>query len=207
MNMDLLRIATPVHGRVAFEPRGRNRLLIGFHGYAETADANLAEIERIPGIRDWSVAAVQALHPFYSRGGTVIGASWMTSLDRDLAIDDNLNYIRNVLNALPKPTTLVFLGFSQGAAMAARAAAHIDAAGLILLGGDLPADVRNQELPPTLLARGSRDEWYTEEKFKDDLKYFTPARTVVFQGGHEWTDEFCVAAGEFLDGLKGSESA
>jgi hypothetical protein len=90
--------------------------------------------------------------------------------------------------------------------MAARAAAHIPAAGLILLGGDVPPDVRELPLPPLLLARGERDDWYSAEKFKEDLKFVTPEKTLVFDGGHEWTEEFRTAAGEFLATRKRSPS-
>ena len=221
--MNTLQIETSIHGRVLHEARDKDRLLIGFHGYGETADIHLQKLLKIPGIEDWSVAAVQALHPFYSKGGTVIGASWMTRLDRELAIADNINYVRNTVAALPPARTLVFLGFSQGVAMAARAAAHVRCDGLILLGSDIPPDVVERRaprppgadsaaeaaaapLPPILLARGSRDEWYTDEKFKNDLKFVTPARTLVFDGGHEWTDEFRTAAGEFLTSLGRSDA-
>ena len=198
--MDIRTIETTTHGRFLFEERGAERLLVGFHGYGEDAAAHLAELQRIPGIERWSVAAVQALHPFYTRSGAVV-ASWMTSLDRELAIADNVAWVRRVLDALPRPKTLVFAGFSQGAAMAARAAAFsAKADGLIMLGGDVPPDV-DGELPPVLLGRGIRDEWYTDEKFKKDLS-FLEARTrvtrCVFAGGHEWSDEFRAAAGEFL---------
>jgi predicted esterase len=206
MNVNLLQIETTVHGRVLFEERSKDRLLIGFHGYAETAESHLRELERIPGIREWSVAAVQALHPFYSKGGTVIGASWMTSLDRELTIADNINYVRRAVAALPAASTVVFLGFSQGAAMAARAAASIPSAGLILLGGDIPPEVRGAKLPPLFLARGIRDDWYTEEKLNNDLRFVTPERTLLFDGGHEWTDDFRAAAAEFLAGLARSTS-
>jgi predicted esterase len=198
MNVKLLHVETPVHGRVLYEPRSRERLVLGFHGYAETAELHLAELEKIPGIGEWSVAAVQALHPFYVKGGSVVAASWMTSQDRDVAIADNVRYVRNVLAALAPAETVVFLGFSQGVAMAARAAAGIRSAGLILLGSDVPPDVRDAQLPPMLLARGIRDEWYTEEKFKKDLSFVSPTRILEFAGGHEWTDEFRAAAGEFL---------
>ncbi len=206
MTMNVRHIETLIHGRVAFEERDSDCLLVGFHGYGETAEIHLAELQRIPGTGEWSLAAVQALHPFYSKGGTVIGASWMTSLERELAIADNVGYVRRVIAELPAARTLVFIGFSQGAAMAARAAAEIPAAGVILLGGDIPPDVRGRDLPPLLLARGIRDDWYTEEKFNEDLKFFSPARTLVFDGGHEWTDEFRAAAGEFLASLKRSSS-
>ncbi len=204
MTMTIRHIETTVHGRVAFVERDPEHLVVGFHGYGELAEAHLAQLEQIPG--DWSLAAVQALHPFYSKGGTVIGANWMTSLDRELAIEDNLEYVRRVVAEMPSARTLVFLGFSQGAAMAARAAAHIPAAALIVLGGDIPPDVRGRNIPPLFLARGIRDEWYTEEKFNEDLKFFEPAKTLVFDGGHEWTDEFRAAAGEFLTSLRRSSS-
>ena len=200
-------LETAVHGRYLYEDRGEERLLVGFHGYAETAEIHMAELERIPGIKRWSVASVQALHPFYTRSGSIV-ASWMTSLDRDLAIADNLAYVRGVLAALPAPRTLVFFGFSQGATMAVRAAAHAGpAAGLILLGGDLPPEIHadsNLTLPPVLLARGEGDEWYTEEKFNKDLSYLegrTQVTSCVFNGGHEWTDAFRDAAAAFLAAL------
>lgn len=197
-------LETTVHGRVLFEDRGPERLLVGFHGYAETAETHLAELEKIAGIERWSVASVQALHPFYTRSGSIV-ASWMTSLDRELAIADNIAYVQRVIASLPTPGTLVFAGFSQGATMAARAAAYCGpAAGLMLLGGDIPPDVHEDAsviLPPTLLARGITDDWYTEEKFNKDLKFLEPktrVTTCVFTGGHEWTDDFRQAAAQFL---------
>lgn len=198
-------LETSVHGRYLYEDRAAERLLVGFHGYAETAEMHWAEVGKIPGLERWSVASVQALHPFYAKAGSSIVASWMTSLDRDLAIADNIGWVRRVLGDLPKPRTLAFIGFSQGATMAARAAAYCGpAAGLILLGGDIPPDIHHDPaivLPPVLLARGTTDDWYTDEKFNKDLKYLqgrTRVTPLVFEGGHEWTDAFRQAAAEFL---------
>ena len=204
--MDIRTIETPVHGRFLWEDRGEGRLLVGFHGYAETADVHLAELHRIEGTSGWSLAAVQALHPFYTRSGEVV-ANWMTKVDRELAMADNIEYVRRVLGSLPRPRTLVFLGFSQGATMAARAAAFVGPAdGLILLGGDIPPDVKESDakLPPVLLARGARDEWYSDAKFKDDLRFLegrTHVTALELDAGHEWTDVFRTAATEFLNGL------
>ncbi|HYC59594.1 MAG TPA: phospholipase [Thermoanaerobaculia bacterium] len=200
-------LETPIHGRFLHEDRGGERLLVGFHGYAETAEANLAQLEKIRGIERWSVAAVQALHPFYTGLGSVV-ANWMTTLDRELAIADNVEYVRRVVASLPVPRTLVFLGFSQGVAMAVRAAARsAPAAGLILLGGDIPPDITDDGavvLPRTLLGRGTLDPWYDEEKFKKDLSYLertTRVTPCVFDGEHEWTDEFREAVATFLEAL------
>lgn len=200
--MIVRHVSTTIHGRFLHVDRGAERLLVGFHGFGETAETHLAELEKIDAVGEWSVAAVQALHPFYTRSGEIV-ASWMTSLDRELAIADNIAYVKRVLAELPQPKTLVFVGFSQGAAMAARAAAFggAKASGLILLGGDLPPDVADASLPPVLLGRGTRDDWYTEEKFKKDLSYLetrTRVTPCVFEGGHEWTEDFRKAVGQFL---------
>ncbi|HEX8169455.1 MAG TPA: phospholipase [Thermoanaerobaculia bacterium] len=206
-------IETTVHGRYLLDERGDD-LLIGFHGYGESAESHLAELQRIPEIDSWSLAAVQALHPFYVRSSGQVVANWMTSQDRELAIADNIAYVRRVIDALPRRGRLALLGFSQGAQMAVRAAAYAaHADGLILLGGDIPPEIHAEEsvrLPPTLLARGLHDEWMTVEKFTKDLNFVERRAAVVthvFDGGHEWTEEFRTAAGEFLRGLKRSHVA
>jgi predicted esterase len=204
--MNILTIETPTHGRVLHEARSTDRLLIGFHGYAERAETHLEQLHKIEGTAAWSLASVQSLNRFYTRAGDIVG-NWMTSLDRELAIADNVGYVRRVVAALPRAKTLAFIGFSQGASMAARAAAAIPCAGLIMLGGDIPPDVKTDRvtLPPVLLARGLTDDWYKEEKFKNDLNFLESSRIAVqalsFEGGHEWSDAFRTAATDFLNAL------
>ena len=69
---------------------------------------------------------MQGLHRFYARGQGKVVASWMTREDREQAIADNLGYVnRVVMRRCPgagDEATVVFLGFSQGVAMAYRAA-------------------------------------------------------------------------------------
>ena len=198
-------IEARVHGRYIIR-EGGPRLLIGFHGYAENAEIHMAQLEQIPGSRDWTLVAIQALHPFYTRNDQNVVANWMTRMDREHAIADNIEYVRKVVADVGASTPLVFLGFSQGAAMAYRAAAHIPCDGLVALGGDLPPDVAAQnsvQFPPKMLvARGQKDEWFNDEKLKKDLNFLRPVshdQTLTFQGGHEWTDEFRAAAGRFLE--------
>ena len=198
-------VETRIHGRFLQRVGDRDRLLVGFHGYGENAEKHLAELRRIPGIERWSLAAVQALHPFYTRSNEVV-ANWMTSQDRELAIADNVEYVRRVIRTLGPAAKLVFLGFSQGVAMAWRAAADVPSAGVITLDGDVPPDVAvaGVRLPPALVARGLRDEWYTDEKFRKDVRFLesvTRVTPIELDAAHEWTDEFRVAAGEFLQGL------
>lgn len=202
--MTIHHVATTVHGRFFYEPRDPSRLLVGFHGYAENAAIHIGELRQIPGIDDWSLVAVQALHPFYAKNEG-IGASWMTVQDRELHIADNLDYVRRAVGSVPRSDKLVFLGFSQGAAMAYRAAADFAwrCQGVISLGGDVPPDVAQEDvhLPPALIARGKRDDWYNAEKFEKDLKFLrsvTDVTPVELDAGHEWTAEFRERVGAFL---------
>src|SRR5215208_4533661 len=98
-------------------------LLVGFHGYAETAGDHIQALQTIPGSAEWLLVAVQALHRFYTRKDRVV-ASWMTREDRDLAIADNVDYVGRVLDHVraghQTRDRLVFSGFSQGASMAYR---------------------------------------------------------------------------------------
>src|SRR5437867_6882360 len=194
--MKIHTIAATVHGRFVVRPGPPERLLIGFHGFAETAEIHIEELLKIEGVDVWTVASVQALHPFYTGRSQQIVANWMTSQDRELAIADNIAYVRSVVESFHEQQKVVFAGFSQGVAMAYRAASDFKkAAGLMVLGGDLPPDVTSN-IPPILLGRGVRDDWYNDEKFKKDLKFLqsvTNVETCVFEGGHEWSDAFRTA--------------
>ena len=155
---------------------------------------------------------MQGLHRFYSRTNDVV-ASWMTSQDRELAIADNVAYVATVLSAVADEfgitRPLIYAGFSQGVAMAYRAAALVQRPcdGVIALAGDLPPDVApfSGSLPPILLGRGTEDKWYTAEKAAKDRAVLTPAGARVtehvFEGGHVWGAAFIERSGAFVDEL------
>ena len=52
-----------VYGPDSDEPRP---LLVGFHGYGETAELHLKALRRVPRVGAWRVCAVQGLHAFYN---------------------------------------------------------------------------------------------------------------------------------------------
>jgi dienelactone hydrolase len=202
--MRIETIPVRVHGRYVVRDGPPERLFVGFHGYAQTAEKHLEDVEPIPGLDAWTVVCIQGLNRFYVGRSIETGAGWMTRQDRELAIADNIDYVRAVVAALPPAKTIVVEGFSQGAAMAYRAAASLDrVAGIVILGGDIPPDV-DGPLPPLLIGRGADDDWYTDEKFKKDLSSLAGrarVETAVAPGRHEWTDAFRSAAGEFLSRL------
>lgn len=195
-------IETTTHGRYLVRA-GSSRYLVGFHGYAQTAEIMLRDLEPIPGAEEWTLVSIQALNRFYAKNEEP-GACWMTRQDRETAIADNILYVQRVMAGFPERSRLVFAGFSQGVAMAWRAAMNIPCDGVISLSGDVPPDITASELPPALLGRGKYENWYNEEKLNKDLSFLrgrADVTTCVFTGGHEWTDEFRSAAGTFLKRL------
>ena len=205
-------IPTLTHGRMLVRPAraaATRGVLVGFHGYKENAAIQLERLEGIPGVSTWTLVSVQGLHRFYLGRTEEVVASWMTREDRDTAIADNLAYVAAALDEVPhdEATPLVYLGFSQGVAMAFRAAVlgRDRASGLIAIGGDVPPELladRSLRFPPVFLARGARDEWLTQSKFDADAAALTargsPPRQLVYDGAHEWNAAVAVAAGEFL---------
>lgn len=91
--------------------------------------------------------------------------------------------------------------------MAARAAVRgsTRAAGLVMLGGDIPPELRDDptaEFPPVLIGVASRDTWYSGARSDADIAFLEqrgiPHEVVRFDGGHEFSEEFREAAGRWL---------
>ena len=214
--METRTVETRTHGRYLVRPPrpgGPSPLLIGFHGYRENAASHMAMLTQIAGTEGWLIAAVQGLHRFYTKGGAVV-ASWMTKEDRELAIADNIAYVSQVIDAIraefPAGDVLAFAGFSQGAAMAFRAAAHFGANALIVVGGDVPPDIAAGTpvaLPPVLYGRGCRDGLYTAEQHARDVSTLerlgATVESVTFDGGHDMAPEFLAAAARTIGRFRG----
>jgi predicted esterase len=176
-------------------------LLVGCHGYAESAEVQLERVREIPGANAWMLVSIQGLHRFYLRRTSKVVASWMTRQDRELAIADNLAYVAAVIDETSRRLNVelpvLFAGFSQGVSMAFRAACSLGhrVAGVVAVGGDVPPELSADSLsrlPVVLLARGTGDIFYTAEQWHADQKRLREAgvdtRAVSFDGGHEWHD-------------------
>jgi predicted esterase len=208
-------IAATTHGRYLVEPAAGSApapMLVGCHGYAEAAEEMLGRLRAIPGAEGWLLVSIQGLNRFYQRRTNDVIAGWMTRQDRDLAIADNVAYVSAIVDTAARefhaaPQT-VFAGFSQGVAMAFRGAAASgrDVRGVIAAGGDIPPEIDAASLGrirAAMVSRGSRDEWYTDQKFATDRDRLRSAgvdvSAVAFDGGHEWSPDVIRAAAGFLD--------
>ena len=211
-------IPAATHGRYLVQPPSAATpapVLVGCHGYAERADDMMRRLQAIDGADRWLLVSVQGLNRFYQRRTDDVIAGWMTREDRELAIVDNIAYVNAVVESVVREWNaargVVFAGFSQGVAMAFRAAAAspCDVRGVVAAGGDVPPELDGTTLRrvnAALMCRGAGDLWYTTEKHRKDLERLSAAGVhtvpVEFDGGHEWSAAVLTAAAEFLAPLR-----
>jgi len=177
------------------------------HGYGQLAGRFLRAFEPLAdGSR--RLYAPEALNRYYveERGGahgpdSKVGATWMTREDRLTEIADYVRYLdtlyRHVFAELEREATrVVVLGFSQGAATAARwaalGAARLDQ--LVLWGSGAPPDLdwgtpsQGRAVPPVSLVYGREDAWFDERAAlleAERLRSHGLAPTLLgFEGGH-----------------------
>jgi len=199
--MDVHAVPTMTHGRVLVRDAraaARKGLLVGFHGYMESAKTQMDRLQAIPGGTDWTLVSIQGLHRFYRGRSEEVVASWMTREDRELAMADNLAYVAAALDQVPhdRSTRVVYTGFSQGVATVGRWVAYgrVRADQMILWAGAFPPDVDLTSLAdrlaatPVVLVVGSRDELASWAGADAQLQRFAAAgiaaRLISFDGGH-----------------------
>jgi predicted esterase len=211
--MKTYHVETQVHGRVVIQepikPKSEKwPVLVGFHGYGQGALDELEILQSIPGIEEWFLISIQALHSFYPKRGRY-GSSWMTSQDRELRIQENVAYFKTVLKQMkkeyPLSETLVCHGFSQGTNMACRAAmlGGFPCSGLMLVGGDTDTGLSYAKLPAMHWSRGDRDCVYDEQRWMKEVQEFRsreqiPLRAEVFKGEHAPEYDYFQKSGAFL---------
>lgn len=198
-------IEASTHGRylvACAEGASPKLAIVGFHGYGENAEMQMARLQSITGYARYLLISIQGLHRFYGRNGNEVVASWMTRQDRDLAIADNISYTGRVIEAVLAEYTvrprLLLAGFSQGVSMAFRTAvtSAVLPVAVVAAGRDVPPEIQPEMLKrvsAAILCRGSNDSYYTHEKLRDDEARLIGAGVNVsvleFEGGHVWPRE------------------
>lgn len=166
------------------------------HGYGFLAEFFIKKFEELDPAEHF-VIVPEALNRFYLKDMSGrVGASWMTTEDRENEISDYISYLDNVYDTLISQTKakIVALGFSQGAATVCRWALnsknHIDR--MVFWGGTIPNDCL-KDIPkinrwhPYLLV-GDSDEFITEKVRDEVMKGFINSGLtfshIFYKGGH-----------------------
>jgi predicted esterase len=179
------------------------------HGHGQLARRFLSRF--LPLERpDRLFIAPEALSRYYltsPQGGphppdTPVGASWMTTEDREAEIQDYVGYLDllydEIFSLVDRATVeLWVLGFSQGTATAARwvARGKVDPDRVVLYAGLMPSELdmeraaRLATRSPLTIVLGTNDEFAkpeliaTQEARLRELR--VPHTTIRFEGGHE----------------------
>lgn len=169
-------------------------LLIALHGYGQLAKFFIRKFKDLTG--NIQVVAPEGPHRFYLQGSTGrVGASWMTKEARALDIQDNLVWLNTLLSELQKsysPKKITLLGFSQGAATAARWYQQNPSAfdQLILWAAVFPADIDAGSFPTAKslhFVLGTQDEYYQGEAAQVLLRHYQSMgfKVHTFAGKHD----------------------
>ena len=166
------------------------------HGYGFLAEFFIKKFEEL-NPEEHYIIVPEALNRFYLKDMSGrVGASWMTTEDRESEIKDYIKYLDKVYETLILQTDakIVGLGFSQGAATIARWAVktHNRLNRIVFWGGNIPNDCLNDidqlnSMSPYLLV-GDEDEFITKEVYEKVLKDLDNAGLtfshIFYKGGH-----------------------
>jgi predicted esterase len=169
-------------------------LLIVLHGYGQLAEFFIRKFNGVP--ENYLVIAPEGMHRFYLNGTSGrVGASWMTKEDRESDIQDNLNWLNQLLNELKekkKFEKIILLGFSQGGATAARwyYSKKVPFDQLILWASVFPPDLERPQINSksnNYFVIGTEDEFYNDEAQMTEIDFYQKIgfQTLQFQGKHD----------------------
>ncbi len=176
-------------------------VLIAFHGQGQLAKYY---IQKFKGLQKLGITVIapEGLHNYYLQGFSGrVGALWMTSENRLMAIENYLSFLNSVYNEVILKTSdavkIHILGFSQGTATASRWVENttFNFERLILWGGTLPPDLdknlMNNRMQDKLLLQviGENDPFIDLEKI-EELKllvenYGLAAKYIFYNGAHD----------------------
>ena len=179
-----------------------NTVWIVLHGYGMLSEFFIKKFECI--LNDSTVViAPEASNRFYLENNYYrVGASWMTKLDKEKDIEDNISFIQtlysNIIDEIGHTNfKLNTLGFSQGGATLVRwiMSNSITIDSLILWGSDIPKDCLTKEKKSrwssidVKLVIGNQDEYINEEnkqKVIDMIStYGLKHELVEYEGSHK----------------------
>jgi predicted esterase len=188
-------------------------LLLVMHGYGQLASRMIHKFNQLD--EGYWVVAPEGFSRFYwNEKKGIVGASWMTKMNRLEEIEDYTNYLQHLLELfqaqIPQDTPITVLGFSQGGATVVRWLHRLqpNIQHIVLWGASFPQDL---DYRPQLdywnsknihLVQGRQDEYITPERQEQQAAFMQEqqldANLHWYEGGHA-IDRTVLK--ELLDGL------
>lgn len=181
-------------------PRIAKHLVIALHGYGQLPHYFIRKFNTLS--KDFYVVCPEGPHRFYLKGTSGrVGASWMTKEARLDDISDNNEWLSALLDELLEKYTfekITLIGFSQGAATAARwhekrriAYNFVLWAGVFPPDLDLPKDSNAFKDSKNFFLVGDNDEYFSTAKI-EAMRHQLRERKVnfefiPFEGTHDIT--------------------
>jgi len=179
------------------------KIWIVIHGYGQLAGEFIKEFDFLHDGGS-AVIAPEALSRFYVKNN--VGASWMTKEDREIEIDDYIQYLESLLAKILEITKTAnpevnVLGFSQGLHTAVRwfAKSKYNIRKLVMCSSDLPKDCDYPAIKSKLgyaklyYVWSTRDEFISESVFEAGKKMLSengiPCEFIKFEGSHRINPE------------------
>ena len=135
------------------------------------------------------------MHRFYLKGNSGrVGASWMTREDRMCDINDNMNWLSELIFELKneyKFHQIYLFGFSQGGATALRLYHYLPQmffSKLIIWANDFPEDMRDKKMyGQRFYVLGDQDEYIFGERGNEIIAQYREKGFKIcnFQGSHK----------------------
>ena len=183
-----------------------NTIWIVLHGYGMLSEFFIKKFECI--LNDSTVViAPEGSNRFYLENNYYrVGASWMTKLDKEKDIEDNISFIQtlysNIVDEIGHTNfKLNTLGFSQGGPTLVRwlMSNKLNTNSLILWGSDIPKDslvIENKSRWDSMnlkIVIGKNDEYINEEKKQEFVgvvkSYGLKYDLIEYEGSHKIIEE------------------
>lgn len=180
-------------------------IYFALHGYAQTADDFLNSLSNLFNENTFIVAP-EALSRFYWKDfSSKPVASWMTKLEREDDINDNIEYLNKLYLQIIKKVnlknaTINYIGFSQGTATLSRwlYSDLIKADNVFFYAGDLAKELeliksKNFKNATIHYIYGNNDFFITENNIKELINLFKlnkiNLKVYSFKGSHKISEE------------------
>lgn len=166
------------------------------HGYGYLAEKFLQRFAELDANKHFIIAP-EALNKFYLTGlSGKVGATWMTTEDRENEIDAYIQYLDKVYLTfnLQNVKKLVVLGFSQGGATVARWFQHTQHTieTLVFWGSSIPDEIVNLDKIHTakiFTLVGDEDEFVNKDTLETIMKKYNNVNLkfshIFYKGGHK----------------------